>query len=156
MARVNLYVRDADVPTWERARAYTKEQDGDSLSAFVAEAITELLDKREQQARVRKQAADSMETIELRGYDWFDEGRIRKLRFTGTQVAFEDAGDLMLAGYITRAGKIILDRVGDRSSLVVFENFEEFATSKVAALCNGSFVLQIADALGQDYAEEID
>ncbi len=154
MPRVNLYVRDADVPTWERARAYTKEQDGDSLSAFVAEAITELLDRREQQSKVRRDAPDSMETIDLRGFDWFEEDKPRKVRFTGAPAA-EYA---MLTAYITRAGQVVVvrDTEDHRSMLLVFRNFEEFESSSVAAAGGGSFVLQVAEALGRDYAEEID
>ncbi len=153
MPRVNLYVRDSDMPTWDRARTFTKEQDGDSLSSFVAEALGRLLDERERQVAAQKETADKMKAIELRGYDWHDTDRPRKLRFTGACVA--ESGKT--SAYLTRSEKIILESDTSRETiLAVFDSFEELESSEVGGDLDGSFMLEIAEALGRDYAEEIE
>jgi hypothetical protein len=150
--RVTLYVKDSDAPIWERAKALTSGAD-DSLSSFVAEALTDLVQKRERSLQATRDLADHMETVKLNGADYFDEEKPRKLRFTGMLVT-EDAGTTV---YITKAKKVVMEvyRPHGADLLRVFESFEEFRDDDRHGL-DASTITMVADALGEEYFEEID
>lgn len=81
----------------------------------------------------------------------------RKQRFTGRILATHEQGDRGWDVYLTAKGKIAV-HYGDESKPVselhVCESFDAFATQMGDDLTE--LVAEVADALGEDYVEELD
>lgn len=151
--RVTLYVREADAPVWDRARALTSGSE-DSLSSLVTEGLTQVVERRERQLRAEKNTSDRMGPVELNGVDWYDEDKPRKLRFSGVVVSEQGRA----AVYITRGKKVVVevvDRMGS-TRIVVFDSFEEFRDTREQLDLDPSSIIETADAMGEEYYEEID
>lgn len=149
MPRVTLYVKDSDAGIWDRARALTSGSE-DSLSSFVSDALQVAVMRRERQLRADRENADHFETIELEGVEPADLSQPKKLRFVGLLV-HEDKGSTV---YITRGKKIVVES-GPDGALNVFDSFEDF--EEVAkSYKNTSVIHEVADALGEQYFEEIE
>ena len=151
--RVTLYVRDADTPTWDRARALLEGDDENSLSSLVTEALLALVERRERERKAETELRDSMETIELSGLDWRNRELPRRLRFTGVFV-HEDG---TAAFYLTQAKKIVMEvSEAGETLLHVFDDFYDFREAAERLQIVERAIQPVAEALGVEHFEEIE
>lgn len=152
--RVTLYVRDSDAGVWDRARALSAGSE-ESLSSLATEGLAIVVERRERQARLDSENADRMEQVELEGVDWHDAEKPRRLRFVGV-VASEQG---RYVTYITRAKKVVLEYVDPLTpnQLAIFDSFDDFKEQTADRFeLDPSLLTETADALGEDYYEEIE
>lgn len=162
MPRVTLYVREADQEVWERAKALAGGEE--SLSAVVSEALRQYVERWERQEKAREKLQQQMEPIELKVNAWRgnepDHRRTYRVRFTGTLVGTTDpdgwrSGDWTEV-YLTEGGNLVV--YGSWKDFLFYkkcEDFDELIESYGQRL--GEDVLaEIAEAMGEDYAVEIE
>lgn len=148
--RVTLYVKDSDAPIWDRARALVST-DENSLSAFVTEALETLVVKRERQQQAGDTLDAQLESIEISGVDWFNDERPKRVRFKGA-LAHESG---QATYYVTKGKQVVVEfaHPTGKDRIRVFESFDEF---KEASDGDPETIQAVADAIGEDYFEEID
>ncbi|WP_291990092.1 hypothetical protein [Luteitalea sp.] len=150
MPRITLYIKDADLPTWLRARDLAVARD-ESLSALVITALELVVGRRELPTAA---GAEAMSTIELVGWDWRRRTVPRTLRFTGVRAAQEGA----LTAYLTRSGKIVLEEWAllDERYLAVFDSFEALQADPLADALDSGVLVDLAAAAGTQYVETLE
>lgn len=155
MPKVTLYVKDSDATVWDRARVLVSGGDEDSLSSLVTEALSLLVDRREREREAEKVMADRLESVELDGVDGRDPNIPRRIRFKG-MLAHESRDTSF---YVTKGKQIVAEtQAGDHSAISVFENFDELKTAvdRGGSWKDDAVLDAVAQALGEDYYEDID
>jgi hypothetical protein len=147
--RITLYVKDTDLPVWNRARALADAR-GESLSALVLTALDLVTGPPDAPAR----SPETMTQTEVTGWDWHQRTRPRTLRFIGTTVAAVGA----VTAYLTRSGRIVLVEWAllDERYLAVFESFAALQADPVASALDSELLVDLAAAVGTAYVETLD
>lgn len=147
---MTLYIKDADVPTWLRARDLAVARD-ESLSARVTTALELVAGRRDAPT---PSDADAMTPVELVGWDWRRRTVPRTLRFTGVRVA----QDGPLTAYLTRSHKIVLEEWAllDERYLAVFDSFEALQADPLADALDSGLLVDLAAAVGTQYVETLE
>ena len=160
MPNKTIYVKDTDLPLFEKAEALG----GENLSATIATALRRFVE-------VEEAKADGMseQEIEVGVFSDRSSNDTRKIRFIGKQIASawvysgqtssgDDRGtDYTL--YLTKKGKLLLHREywsrwqgeDGEASYNIYDSLAELADS-----VPGSLIQQAGESLGQDTAEYLD
>lgn len=118
MPKVTLYVKDADLEVWDRAKRLTGDS-SDSLSSFVSEALRAAVVRKGQALGAAASVTGRMEPLELRLHGILNDHHAQTVRFTGACVAEDESRTIRI--YMTKGGKFVLH----------FDHPQEGATHKV-------------------------
>lgn len=162
--KITLYVRKQDRELWERARALAGGEA--SLSALVADALKEYVEREERRREAEQQIEEEMQDYELEIYG---PGQASyTLKFRGTLLA---ADENYVGGpeiYITKAGKFVLydyDRLEGWASYWLFDSLNDLVAwveegrakeDRYFERITDVLLAEAAERLGKDLVIEID
>ena len=153
--RVTLYVKDAAAGIWERAKKVTEEDD-ESLSGFVTDAVLTAVERREREREATKARGAAIEEIELKGVDYHKDEMVRRLRFRGVLV-LENPG-AKASFYVTAGKKVVVEHwspiPNGQPALELFDSYQEFLDE--SERFDAEAINAVADAVGEEYLEEIE
>jgi len=161
MATKTIYVKDEDLPIFERAR----ELSDDSLSGMIVEALRRYIKAEEARAEGFQEIIIPVSYTKDESHGW------RKIRFTGKLLAEarEDSPFRDYKVYLTQRGKLILYMVfgpivqreaeengeseEDENRLYrIYDSFDELRNAKIP----DELLEDVAQKLEQDYIETLD
>lgn len=160
MPNKTIYIRDADVPLFDKAEALG----GENLSATIAEALRKFVE-------VEEAKSDGMEEQEIEVGLFTDHGSsdTKRVKFVGKEIAFAEVLSGQASGrddrgtdytlYLTKKGKYLLHRKywtrwqgeDGEASYSVHDSLADLSES-----VPGSLVQRAGEALGMDTAEYLD
>lgn len=156
MARVTLYIREADRDVWEKAKALAGSDD--SLSGVVVEALRDYVENEERRRNAKDECDQEMKPVELlvnvrnQHTGKFTAAK-RKVRFVG--VLLYSLGPRRV--YLTRGGKLV-SYCEDSSGIGwcdEYETIDDLAEAEREFLGDDALA-EIAESMGEEYITEID
>lgn len=105
MPKITLYVKDDQLPVWDRARSLSAAAGG-SLSAFVSGAIEREVARLDDELTAEAARTRLMEPVELQLRGTLNDNRLQTIHFTGACLARDESQSIRI--FTTRGGKFVL------------------------------------------------
>lgn len=156
MARITLYIREADQDVWLKAKALAGSND--SLSGVVVEALRDYVEREERRRNAKHERDAEMKPVEL----LVNVRHQHTGKFTATKHKVRFIGALLYSlgprrVYLTRGGKLV-SYCEDSSGVSWYDEYEtidDLAEAEREFLGDDALA-EIAESMGEEYITEID